>query len=97
MCSKIIARNLMLVPSRLYKLGVTRSWPRHMQPCCYTKTIRTTRVLSSQRELSWPKHDVTERIMMLADHMGPEATLLIGFSWYALQHQTEIVNFELTS
>jgi hypothetical protein len=32
---KIIARDLRLVASRLYKTGVTRSWTRHVQPCRY--------------------------------------------------------------
>jgi hypothetical protein len=31
---------------------------------------------------------VTERIMMLADNKRPEATLLIGLSYFALQRQT---------
>jgi hypothetical protein len=34
--------------------------------------------LPGQREWSRPKHDVTEGIMMPADDMRPEATLLIG-------------------
>jgi len=32
---KIIARDLRLVASRLYKKGVTRPWTRHVQPCHY--------------------------------------------------------------
>jgi len=31
----IIARDLRLVASRLYKTGVTRPWTRHVQPCHY--------------------------------------------------------------
>jgi len=45
-----------------------------------SQAIRTTRVLHGQRELSRPKHDVIEGIMMLADDMSTEATLLIGLS-----------------
>jgi hypothetical protein len=39
-------------------------------------------------EQSRTKHDAIERIMTLAKEMRPEATLLIGWSEYALQHQT---------
>ena len=33
---KIIARDLRLGASRLYKAGITRPWTRHVQPCHYT-------------------------------------------------------------
>jgi len=39
--------------------------------------IRTIWVLPSQSEYFWPKLEVTERIVMLAGDMGPEATLPI--------------------
>jgi len=45
-----------------------------------SQAIRTASVLPGQRERSRPKHDVTEGIMMLAEDMRPEATLLIGLS-----------------
>jgi len=44
------------------------------------QAIETTRVLPGQKERSWPKHDVTEGMMMLADDNRPEATLLIDLS-----------------
>ena len=50
-----------------------------------SQAIRIVRVLPGQGERSWPEHDVTEGIMMLADDKWPEATLLIGLSYYALQ------------
>jgi len=33
-----------------------------------------------QRGWSWPKHEVTEKIMMSAEDKRPEATLFIGLS-----------------
>jgi hypothetical protein len=39
---------------------------------------RTTWELFGQIGWSCPQHGVTEAIMMLADEMRPEATLLIG-------------------
>jgi len=59
------------------------------------EVIRTTRVLPGLGEQSRPKHDVTEGIMTLAEDKRPEATLLIGLSYYALQRQSHIV-YELT-
>jgi hypothetical protein len=44
------------------------------------QVIIAVRVLPSQQELSQPKHDMAERVMMLAENMRPEATLCIGFS-----------------
>jgi len=44
------------------------------------QAIRLTRVRSGQREQFWPKHDVTEGIITVAEDKGPEATLLIGLS-----------------
>jgi len=44
------------------------------------QAIRVIMLLSSQREQSRPKHDVTEGIMMLAKDKRSEATLLIGLS-----------------
>jgi hypothetical protein len=44
------------------------------------QAIRVLRALPGQRELSWPKHDVTEEIMTSADDMRLQATLLIGMS-----------------
>jgi len=55
------------------------------------QAIRVIDVLPGQRQESRPKHDVTEGIMTSADDMRPEATLLIGLSEYALQHQTRIL------
>jgi hypothetical protein len=40
------------------------------------------------------KIDVTEGSMMMASDMRPKATLLIGLSQYALQHQT-CIQYEL--
>jgi len=54
------------------------------------QAITGTRVLPGQWESSRPKLDVTEGIMKLADEKRPEATLLIGLSWYALQRQTRM-------
>jgi len=45
-----------------------------------SQAIRVTVVLPGQREQSRPKHDVSERIMMLAEDERPEATLFIGLS-----------------
>jgi hypothetical protein len=56
-----------------------------------SQVIRVTGALPGQREYSRPEHDVTEGIMTSADDMRPEATLLIGLSYYALQRQTRIV------
>jgi hypothetical protein len=53
--------------------------------------VKDTDALPGQRERSRPEHDMTEGIMTSADDMRPEATLLIGLSWYALQRQTHIV------
>ena len=44
------------------------------------QAIGVTVVLSGQRELSRPNHDVTEGILTLAEDKRPEATLLIGLS-----------------
>jgi len=55
-----------------------------------SQAIRTTRVLPGQREQSRPKHDVTEGTMTLAYDMRPEATLVIGLTWYELQRQIHI-------
>jgi hypothetical protein len=38
---------------------------------------------------------VAEGIMKMADDMRPEATLLIGWSYYALQHQ-KLIRYQLT-
>jgi hypothetical protein len=48
---------------------------------------QTNRVHSKHREWSWPKHNVTEEIMMLAYDMRSEATLLIGSRAYPLKRQ----------
>jgi hypothetical protein len=53
-----------------------------------TQATRTRGALPGQREESRPKHDVTEGIMTSADDTRPEATLLIGLSYHALQRQT---------
>jgi len=55
------------------------------------QAIRAIGAHPGQREWSRPKHDVTEGIMMSAEYMMPEATLLIGLSNYALQRQTRIL------
>jgi len=52
--------------------------------------IRGIKELPCQREWSRPTRDVTEGFITSADDMRPEATLLIGLSYYALQHQTLI-------
>jgi hypothetical protein len=44
------------------------------------QAIRLHVALPGKREKSWPKHDVTERFMTLADDKRPEATLLISLS-----------------
>ena len=44
------------------------------------QAIRAIGAPSGQREQSWPKHNMTEGIMMLAEDKRPEATLLIGLS-----------------
>ena len=36
--------------------------------------------IPGQRKQSWPNHDMTEGIMMLAVDIRPEAPLLIGLS-----------------
>jgi len=45
-----------------------------------SQAIRVMRALPGQRERSRPKHDVAEEIMMSADDMRPEATMVIGLS-----------------
>jgi hypothetical protein len=57
--------------------------------------IGITGALPGQRERSRPKYYVTEGVMTSAEDMRPEATLLIGLSYYALQCQTRIL-YELT-
>jgi hypothetical protein len=44
------------------------------------QAMRVIGALPGQREWSRPRHDVTEGFMMSAEHMRPEATLLIGWS-----------------
>jgi hypothetical protein len=56
-----------------------------------SQAIRVIDAFPSQRERSRPKDDVTEGIMMSADDMRPEATLLIGLSQDAFQRQTRIL------
>ena len=44
------------------------------------QAIKTTRLLLCQCEWFRPKHDMTDGLLMLVDHMWPKATLLIGLS-----------------
>jgi hypothetical protein len=55
-----------------------------------SQMIRTPRALPGQREFSRPEGRVIEGIMTLAEDKRPKATLLIGWSWYALQCQTRM-------
>jgi len=57
--------------------------------------MKDTGALPGHREMTRPKHDVTEGIIKLADDKRPEDTLLIGLSKYALQRQTH-TRYELT-
>jgi hypothetical protein len=49
-------------------------------PDLLPQVIIAISALPGQREKSWPKHDLTEGIMTLADDMRSDATLLIGVS-----------------
>lgn len=49
------------------------------------QTISKSSVLPSERLQSWSKHEVTKGIMMAADNMRPEATLLTGLRYNDIQ------------
>ena len=54
------------------------------------QAIRTTGAHPVQSDWSRPQHNVTERFLTFTDDMKPDATLLIGLSYYVLERQTSI-------